>query len=108
MLVRDLEFPGALVTISEVTVTKKLDFARVEVSVLPAARAAEGEFLSVAKLEAGVQKTLRAAQGELQFKLGRKLSIKPMPRIQFEIDHGVENAAAVEKKLLEEKEHTLT
>ncbi len=103
MLVRDLEFPGALVTISEVTVTKKLDFARVEVSVLPAERAAEGEPRPVAELEADVQKTLAAAQRELQFKLGRKLNIKPMPQIRFEIDHGVENAAIVEKRLLEDE-----
>ncbi len=91
MLVRDLEFPGALVTISEVTVTKKLDFARVEVSVLPAAKEAE------------VLKVLEKAQRELQFRLGRKLNIKPMPQIRFEIDHGIENAAVVEKRLLEDE-----
>ena len=91
LLVRDVEFPGALVTISEVTVTKKLDLARVEVSVLPHER------------ERDVMKTLEAAHGELQFKLGRKLSIKPMPTLKFEIDHGMENAAAVERRLLEEE-----
>ncbi|MBI2623848.1 MAG: 30S ribosome-binding factor RbfA [Candidatus Liptonbacteria bacterium] len=91
LLVRELEFPGALVTVSGVEVTKKLDLARVEVSVLPHEREAE------------VMKTLAAAQGELQFKLGRKLNIKPMPTLKFEIDHGVENAAAVEKRLLEDE-----
>lgn len=91
MLVRNLEFPGALVTISEVAVTKKLDFARVEVSVLPPER------------EADVQKILGNAQRELQFRLGRKLNIKPMPQIRFEIDHGIENAAVVEKRLLEDE-----
>lgn len=91
MLVRDLEFPGALVTISEIVVTKKLDFARVEVSVLPADKETE------------VLNTLVAAQRELQFKLGRKLNIRPMPSLRFEIDHGIENAAQVEKRLLEEE-----
>ena len=90
MLLRELEFPGALVTISAVEVTKKLDLARVEVAVLPAE---QGE---------RVLKSLIAAQRELQFKLGRKLNIKPMPSLKFEIDHGVENAAAVEKRLMEE------
>ena|SRR3989338_4156029 len=91
LLVRELEFPGALVTISAVEVTKKLDFARVEVSVLPAEKETE------------VLKVLVAAQRELQFKLGRKLNIKPMPSLRFEIDHGIENAAVVEKRLLEDK-----
>jgi len=93
MLVRDLEFPGALVTISDVIVTKKLDNAKVEVSVLPAEREEE------------VLKTLTAAQRELQFKLVRKLNIKPVPTIRFEIDRGAENAAVVEKKLLEVEQH---
>ncbi|MCR4328637.1 MAG: ribosome-binding factor A [Patescibacteria group bacterium] len=89
ILLREVEFPGALVTVSTVEVTKKLDLARVRVSVLPSDK--EGE----------VQKKLDAAQRELQFKLGRKLNIKPMPYLKFEIDHGIENAAQVEKMLLE-------
>lgn len=91
LILRELEFPGALVTLSGVEVSKKLDFARVEVSVLPADKEPE------------VLKTLVAAQRELQFKLGRKLNIKPMPQLRFEIDHGLENAAQVEKRLLEEE-----
>jgi ribosome-binding factor A len=90
LILRELEFPGALVTISAVEVTKKLDLARVEVSVLPHER------------EEDVMKLLTAVQRELQFKLGRKLNIKPMPTLMFEIDHGGENAARVEKQLLDE------
>ncbi len=91
LVLRELEFSGALVTVSGVEVSKKLDFARVMVTVLPAEK--EGEVLDI----------LRKAHAELQFKLGRKLNIKPMPQCRFEIDHGGENAARVERNLMEDK-----
>jgi|SRR3989338_4729019 len=90
MIARELEFPGALVTITDIDVNKKLEIAHVRVSVIPSEKAAES------------LKTLQAARGELQYKLVRKLNIKPMPQLHFSIDHGPENAAAVEKALLSE------
>jgi ribosome-binding factor A len=88
IILRELEFPGALVTITEVVVDKKLGMARVKVSVLPADKANE------------VLKILEKNSGMLQHLLLRKINIKPMPRIRFEIDRGPENAARVEKALL--------
>jgi ribosome-binding factor A len=85
---RELEFPGALVTLTEVEVDKKLDHAKVKVSVIP-------EHAEEASL-----KTLQANIGRLQHLLMKKINIKPMPRIAFEIDHGPENAANIEKILL--------
>src|SRR6478609_4019604 len=82
MIARDLEFPGALATITDIDVNKKLEIAHIRVSVLPSGKAAE------------VLKILQAAKGELQYKLVRKLNIKPMPQLHFAIDHGPENAAA--------------
>ena len=89
---RELEFSGSLVTITEVIVDGKLEHAKVLVSVIPTKEAD-------AALAA-----LRRAQGRLQRLLLRKMNIKPMPRIAFEFDHGVENAANVEKKFLETKD----
>lgn len=89
MLARELEFPGALVTITEIDVNKKLEIAHVLVSVLPSSKNSE------------VLKVLQAAQGELRYKLVRKLNIKPMPQLHFSIDHGPENAAVVEKALMD-------
>lgn len=91
LLVRDLEFGSTLVTITEVRVTDKLDHAKVLVSILP-----EAEVVPVLKI-------LHDAQGELQHKLLKKINIKPMPRIAFELDRGPENAAKIEKALLKEK-----
>jgi ribosome-binding factor A len=87
VIVREFEFPGALVTITEVEVDKKLEHARVLVSVLPASEAD-------AALAALVKRV-----GHLQHILNVKMNIRPMPRISFALDHGPENAARVEKHL---------
>lgn len=87
---RELEFENALVTITEVETDKKLQTANVRVSVLPAEKTKN------------VLKILDRSRNMLQTFLFKKLNIKPMPRIQFEIDRGPENAANVEKTLLED------
>ena len=90
ILLKEFEFPGVLLTVTDVTVDKKLEGARVEVSVLPAGKADE------------TMRALKKNQGLLQHLLLKKINIKPMPRIRFVINHGPENAANVEKILLEE------
>jgi ribosome-binding factor A len=90
LLLREIEPNGALLTITEVAVSKKLDSARVRVSILPENKSA------------AVLKMLKAAQHELQHMLLKKINIKPMPQILFEIDYGVSNAANVERLLKEE------
>ena len=87
---REMEFSGALATITEVVVSPKLETARVKVSAIPTEKASE------------VLKAFEHATGKLQHLLNKKLNIKPMPHICFEIDRGPENAAAVEKALLDE------
>ncbi|HEX4104542.1 MAG TPA: ribosome-binding factor A [Candidatus Paceibacterota bacterium] len=87
IILREFEFPDALVTITEVEVDKKLERARVLVSVLPAAGSEE----ALAALE--------KRAGHLQHLLNVKMNIRPMPRIAFSLDRGPENAALVEKHL---------
>jgi ribosome-binding factor A len=89
MILREVELP-ALATITEVVVDKKLDGARIRVSVIPATA------------EKAVLDALAQNAGHLQYLLLRKINIKPMPRIFFEIDHGLANAAIVEKLLGED------
>jgi ribosome-binding factor A len=89
MITREVEFPGALATITEVEVDKKLDHAKVKVSVIPATA------------EARALKALTNKAGHFQHLLLKKVNIKPMPRIVFAIDRGYENAAKVEKSLME-------
>jgi ribosome-binding factor A len=89
LMLREMEFSGALATITSVDVDKKLERATVNVSVLPASR------------EEDVLAALVKAAGHLQHLLNVKMNIRPMPRIVFMADRGLENAAKVEK-LLEE------
>ena len=86
---RELEFDGALVTIMDVDVDKKMERAKIRVSVIPSAT------------EEAALRELERNAGQLQHALLKKINIKPMPRIMFEIDHGAENAATIEKVFLE-------
>jgi len=90
IIARELEFENALVTITEVETDKKLEIAKVRISVLPAEKTEE------------VFKTLDLARNNLQTIIFKKLNMRPTPKIKFEIDRGLENAAEVEKLLLEE------
>ena len=90
LILRYSEFPGALATITEVEVSPNLKTAKVKISVLPTEKSAD------------VLKILSKRAGELQYLLNRKLNIRPMPRIEFVLDFGLEKAARIEKQLMNE------
>jgi ribosome-binding factor A len=89
---RELEFNGALVTVMEVDVDKKMERAKIRVSVIPSNK------------EDDALRELERSAGRLQHILLKKINIKPMPRIMFELDHGAVNAATVEKVFLEHED----
>ena len=91
LIEKEIELDGALATITEVEVDKKLEHAKVRLSILPSKAAEQGI------------KIFHSAQGHLQYLLMKKLNIKPMPRIEFVLDYGPEHAAKVEKILLKEE-----
>jgi len=91
LLLREVEFDGALVTVIDVEVTKKLDYANVKFAVIPTQESER------------ILKLLNARLPYLQSVLQRKIEIKPMPTLSFEIDKGAEKAAAIEKALLDEE-----
>ena len=84
ILVREIDFRGALATVTGVATLKKFDYATVGVSVIPSDRSDD------------VLRTLTKACPHLQYLLMKKMNIKPMPRIRFEIDRGLEKAAEME------------
>jgi len=93
LLLRELDLPGGvLVTITDAEVSKDLERAAVKVSFYPSDQAPK------------IFKILEKKQAEFQFRLSRKLNIRPMPKISFKLDLGPEKAAGVEKKLLEQTE----
>lgn len=89
-ILRELEFPGALVTIIEVELTQKRDSATIHVSILPDAQGPK------------ILKRLNGASGMLRHFLLKKLPIKVIPELHFKIDRGAQNAAAVEKALIDQ------
>jgi ribosome-binding factor A len=93
VILRELEFPGALVTVTSVEVQKDLDYAVVNVSVLPNEKSEE------------MLESLEKNRRHLQHLLLKKINIKPMPEIRFKLDVGLVQAAELEKKFMElEKE----
>ncbi|MEY4731223.1 MAG: ribosome-binding factor ribosome-binding factor [Candidatus Parcubacteria bacterium] len=90
LLLRDFDFDGALVTVTDVTVEPSFAWADIFVSVIPSEKASEA-------LDQLAQRT-----GDIHHYLNRKMNIRPMPRIRFAIDHGPEKAADIEKILLRE------
>lgn len=89
ILQRNLDVANALVTVTGVEVDSAMERAKAKIGVIPAVKDEE------------IMRTLAARRGALQFLLARKLNIKPMPRIEFVLDAGAENAAQVEKLLME-------
>ncbi len=87
---KELEFPGALVTITSVEFSEKLEHANIGFSVFPSEKADES------------LKTLNENKFELRKLLGKKVLMKTMPQIDFKIDRGPENAAVVEKLLIDD------
>lgn len=89
LILRDIELPGGIITITDVDVTEKLDYARIKISVLPSSLAQKGLGL------------LQDGAGRLQHDLLRILNIKPMPYLQFSLDEGAETASKLEKLFIE-------
>ena len=90
ILARALQFPeGVMVTVTRVEVSGDLYYARVFVSVL--ARDPGAEKLVLSELTRSV--------GEIQRELNRRLRMRPVPRITFEIDQNEKRRERIEKLL---------
>jgi len=113
IILREIEFPDLLVSITEVKVDKKLDEAVVGFSALamcagcPMSGQLDGQAggcgIDSNKGFEIALKILEKNKVHLQYLLMKKLNIKPMPKISFKIDRGLEKAAEVEKLLLKDK-----
>ena len=92
IIARELQFPeGTLVTVTRVEVSGDLYYARVFVSVL--GRDAQAENIVLTELA--------RATGAMQLELNRRLRMRPVPRITFEIDEDEKRRERIEKLLTE-------
>ncbi|MFA6364953.1 MAG: ribosome-binding factor A [Candidatus Paceibacterota bacterium] len=74
ILTRDYNFEGALVTITDVLVDEKLLHATIKIGIIPFAKSPV------------VYRALTNSASSLRQKLLKKMNIKPMPFLKFEID----------------------
>lgn len=91
ILRKEIELENALITINDVDVYKDLLNARVKLGILPADKADEA------------LKIIEKRAGYLTGLLLKKINIKPMPHLSFEIDRGAEAAADFDKAFLKSK-----
>ncbi len=92
LILENVEFSGALVTITNVQVDSHLEEARVRISVMPVGKFDE------------VMLKLSKAKRHLEYLLLRRINIKPMPKIVFEPDYGPHDAAKIEKIVIENED----
>jgi len=88
IIARDMEFDGALVTLTKADIRDDFSNVKIGVSALPSS-----------KVEAALEKLISNA-GNLKHSLLKKMKIRSVPDLVFEIDHGPEKAAQIEKILL--------
>ena len=74
IILRELDIIGAVVTITDVKVGEDLLRAIVKLGIIPYERGPE------------VFKALSVKRGRLQHQLLKKMNVRPMPQIQFEIE----------------------
>lgn len=88
LLLTEVEFPkSCLVTITGVQTSKDLRYVKVWISVLPV------------YYRKKVLVKLTANLGHLQFLLNKKLTMKPLPRLNFALDDTEQKAADIEQLL---------
>ncbi len=94
ILLREVDFPkGVLVTITRVESSVDLKQAKVYISVMPDSRVARiSEILG--KIIYGIQQSLN-----------KRLRMRPIPKIKFEIEQKTKEAARIEELLEEAKEN---
>lgn len=87
ILLRELEFNGAMVTITDVDASANLQQAKVKITVLPQSQ------------EKNALRILNKNLYEIQQILNRKLNMRPVPRISFEIDEAAKRGYEVDRLL---------
>jgi ribosome-binding factor A len=92
ILQHELEFDNSLVTVSEVITSPTLEHTTVLISVIPVGEAKN------------VLQKIKKEIYDIQQILNKRLVMRPIPKIRFEIDHSEEKAGRIEEILQKEGE----
>lgn len=108
IILRNIDFSGCLVTLTNVEIDEKLSRAVVNFSVLSPCQGCPGRYFEqcaegTPQDSQSVLKILEKNRKGFQYLLAKKIKIKSIPEIIFKIDKGPEKAAEVEKVLLNDK-----
>jgi len=87
LLLKEVDFNSILVTITNVDTSKDLRQAKIKLSVIPLEKSED------------VLKIIKRNIFQLQHGLNKKLHMKPLPRIRFEIDQTEVKAQRIEEIL---------
>jgi len=87
LLLKEIDFSNILVTITNIDTSKDLRQAKIKLSVIPLGKSED------------VLKIIKRNIFQLQRELNRKLHMKPLPRIRFEIDQTEVKAQRIEEIL---------
>lgn len=90
LFLREMEFDGALATITYCEIEPDWEFAELGISVIPETKGEE------------IVELLNKKAPGFAYKLIRKVNIKRFPKLRFILDHGMEHAAEIEKALMYE------
>ena len=88
---KELEFEGALVTITRVEISSDLKYADINFSAFPSSKNKDA------------LKVLEDNVGHLHHLLLKRVRMKTVPFIRFKIDEGAEKAANIEKIFIDEE-----
>ena len=91
IIAKEIETSGTLITLTNAAISRDLATVKIGVSVLPSEKGPEA------------LKTLLRQAGYFQHLLIKKMRIRRVPDIQFELDHGPEKAARLEKVMTDEE-----
>ena len=99
ILLEEIDFEGDLVTVTEVRSSPNLTSGKVLITVIPK-NYPTNKFLDDSKIKSIEKEVLNKIQGniyDIQKQINKKLKIRPVPKIYFEIDEGIKNLYKIDQ-----------
>jgi ribosome-binding factor A len=99
ILLEEIDFEGDLVTVTEVRSSPDFTSSKVLITVIPK-NYPTNKFLDDSEIKSIEKEVLNKIQGniyDIQRQINKKLKIRPVPKIYFEIDEGIKNLYKIDQ-----------